>query len=429
MNKQMKRKNNLKLFPIYKMLSWDLLFYYSIVFLFLTIVKEVSVADILFAGAFFPLFRALFQIGCVGVVDHIGKRNSLLLGNAMVSIGVLIIILGNGLSALIISNIFKALGFVLKGMCEPIILHSSIPETKTKPDIFSKLDSRGSSYYFLLSAISAATTGFLFVVNSYLPMIICFVFSLLAILLSARFEEIEEEENEKHKNSANSQNMKKYLKDLRQAFKFIFKSNRLKSLLLYSSIMLSFLMVFLTFKNDLLTYLHVPAEYFAIIHAIALFISSITSKKQLWIHEKFRNKTLAWLSLPAAFSLLLTGLFLLGNFNIIAIYIMSGIMFFIFAAVRAPYWTLISRYYNSFSTPNIITKIYTAKSLIENLAQTLVFFFASWLVENTDIAHTLTVFGCIIILLFIFTLEYMKTKFGLKPEKYSKKDIEFKVLN
>jgi len=71
MNEQMKRKNNLKLYPIYKMLAWDLLFYYAIAFLFLTIEKGVSASEILFAAAFFPLFRVLFQISCDSIVDRI----------------------------------------------------------------------------------------------------------------------------------------------------------------------------------------------------------------------------------------------------------------------------------------------------------------------------------------------------------------------
>ena len=33
------RKKNVRIFPIYKMLSWDLLFYFPIIFLFLTQVK------------------------------------------------------------------------------------------------------------------------------------------------------------------------------------------------------------------------------------------------------------------------------------------------------------------------------------------------------------------------------------------------------
>ena len=40
------KKTNTKLFPIYKMVSWDLLFYYSIIYLFLTQAKNFSASDI-----------------------------------------------------------------------------------------------------------------------------------------------------------------------------------------------------------------------------------------------------------------------------------------------------------------------------------------------------------------------------------------------
>ena len=40
--KQRMRKINMKLFPIHKMLSWDLLFYYTINFLFLTQIKNMK---------------------------------------------------------------------------------------------------------------------------------------------------------------------------------------------------------------------------------------------------------------------------------------------------------------------------------------------------------------------------------------------------
>ena len=50
------RKYNQNLYKIYKMLSWDLLFYYTISFLFLTKAKGLSTSEILFADAFYPIF-------------------------------------------------------------------------------------------------------------------------------------------------------------------------------------------------------------------------------------------------------------------------------------------------------------------------------------------------------------------------------------
>lgn len=44
--KKQMRKRNMKLFPTYKKLAWDYIFFYTINFLFLTQVKEIPPADI-----------------------------------------------------------------------------------------------------------------------------------------------------------------------------------------------------------------------------------------------------------------------------------------------------------------------------------------------------------------------------------------------
>lgn len=73
------RNYNAKLFPIYKMFSWDLLFYYSINFLFLTQAKGLSASTILFGDSFYYIFKLIFQIPCVNIVEFMGKRRALML--------------------------------------------------------------------------------------------------------------------------------------------------------------------------------------------------------------------------------------------------------------------------------------------------------------------------------------------------------------
>lgn len=50
------RKRNMKLFPTYKKLAWDYLFYYSIDFFFLTQIKNISAANIVLANSIKYLF-------------------------------------------------------------------------------------------------------------------------------------------------------------------------------------------------------------------------------------------------------------------------------------------------------------------------------------------------------------------------------------
>ena len=54
------RNRNVKLFPIYKMISWDLLFFYSIIFLYLVQVKNLSAPQVLLAEALYNVAVILF---------------------------------------------------------------------------------------------------------------------------------------------------------------------------------------------------------------------------------------------------------------------------------------------------------------------------------------------------------------------------------
>ena len=191
------KKYNIKLFPFYKAISWDLLFYYAISFLFLTNTKGISAADVLFVDAFYPIFKFILQIPNTAIVNKLGNRLSLILGNIFVAGSILLWILADGMSILILSQFLSALGFSLKSLTETNLLYDSIEKSDKRNDIFSKIDGKSSSYYYYIDAITSLITGFLFVINGYLPMLLCFGFCILSTLLSFSFKEVEKTKSEK----------------------------------------------------------------------------------------------------------------------------------------------------------------------------------------------------------------------------------------
>ena len=76
-----KESINIRLFPIYKAISWDLLFYYAIIFLFLTQAKGFDAADVLLAEAIYPIFKFIFLMPLTILIEKIGKRKSLIFAN------------------------------------------------------------------------------------------------------------------------------------------------------------------------------------------------------------------------------------------------------------------------------------------------------------------------------------------------------------
>lgn len=424
MNEQMIRKNNMRIYPIYKMFAWDLLFYYAITFLFQTQVKGLSPSVILLGDSFYAIFRTVFQIFCIKIVDSLGKQKSLLLGNILVSISILILILGNGFFCLIILlNVIQSIGYNLKALCEPTILSDSIPKSSSSAKIYSKIDGKGSSFYYIFDAISSATTGFLYIINPYIPIIICFAFCLISTILSLAFSEpipksVSTEEEK-------SVGFISYYKDIFITFKQIIKSNRLKSLLIFSLCFWSILSVFSTLRSSILVDIGIPEQYFGIILACMQIIASLSARKQQWFQNKFKNRTLSWFSFGISLSFIFAGLFVVCNISYTVSIVTTLLAIIIIGIIKGPYHTLIQRYFNSFTNHDVNSKIFAIKSLIENLGRLLLSFFASFLLSVTTTAYTFIIIGFIFFVIFIFLLNYMKTRVGLKPEEYPEEDLIF----
>ena len=367
MNEQMIRKNNMRIFPIYKMFAWDLLFHYAIIFLFLTQVKGFTASQILLADSFYAIFRVAFQIPCVNITDLFGKQKSLLIGNLLVTLSILMIIIGNGFPLLILFNLVQAIGYNLKGLCEPTILSDSVPDSSSSSKIYAKINGKGSSLYYIFDAISSATTGFLYVISPYFPMILCFLCCVASTIIS----------------------------------------------------------FWGTLRSSILVDIGVPEQYFGIILAVMQIISSISSRKQQWFHNKLKNRALTWFSLSLSIAFILTGLLVTCNISFSVSFAITALTIALVGIIKGPYYTLSEKYFNSFSNPEVNTKIFAVKSLLENLGRVILSFFASCLLDITTTSYAFIIIGGIAFIVFIFLLNYMKSKVGLKPEEYPEEDLIF----
>ena len=129
--------------------------------------------------------------------------------------------------------------------------------------------------------------------------------------------------------------------------------------------------------------------------------------------------------MPYCVSLIISGLVVVGKLNITFVAITIFLMFAIQHLVKGPYYSLTNRYLNSFSNPEINTKIYSAKALVEGLFRFCISLFASFLLEHLNTSYSLILIGCIFMIILVLLLDYMRTRVGLKPEEYKKSDIEF----
>lgn len=416
------KQKNVKLYPTYKMFSWDMLFYYAIIYLFFTQVKGISAADVMLAESFYPIFKVLLLIPATILIDKIGKRRSLIIGNLFIALSTLTYIFATSYEMIVLGEFFSAVGYIIKGVCETNMLYDSLEKNEKRGMLFSKIDGRATSFYFYIDAFSSIVSGFLFAFNGYLPMIFCLITNLISIVMAMNFEEIDDApSNEKI-------TLRKEVKELKKSLKGIFKSPRLRNLLLFGAIFAGILSTLITLRSSILSDIEVPAQYFGIIFAILGIISGIAAKNQHKIHKRFRNKTLAILSLPVVISCVILGLWCVAGFDKKLTIIVVLMVFLIQYIAKGPFNTLIRQYLNNFTNTTLRTKISSSYNLLESLFRSMFSLFASFLLRYTSTANTLTVVGCIATVGIVLLLDNMREKVGLKPEEYKEKDMKILEL-
>ena len=415
-----KKRKNIKLFPIYKMLSWDLLFYYAIIFLYLVQVKKLTASQVLLADAMYNIAIIMSLLPSGNIVDKIGKKKSVIIANICVSISILIIILMNNFYHLIIAYAVMAFGYSIKGIAENIILYDSLPSGKRRGKLFSIIDGKASSYFYYIDAISAITTGFLYIINPYIPLVLCLLMCTISTILSFKF---------KHTNTinkkTNTNNEKVTLKD---AIKYVRSSKRIKYLILFYATFSALLYVLSSLRSSIFEDLNLQAQYFGIVYAILQIVAGTAARFQDKVHNKFKNETLAVLGIPLTIACIFIGL--LGRLQandltfslIIILFIIQGI-------IKGPYRTLIVRYMTNFTNRHIRPKLAAIQSFVYYAFAVVFSLLCSWLLEITSTADTFIIVGVISTFLIGALLYFMKGRVGLKPNEYPKEDLQYSHFN
>ena len=410
-----KKKNNINIYKFYRIFSWDLLFYFATIYLFLTTQKGMSPSIVLQFDAFYLFFKFLVQIPCTLLIQKFGKRNSLVFANLVGVIHVILIIFASDYTMLIISQLLCAITFSIRGTCETDMLYDSLEHNEERGHKFAKIDGRANAIFYFVEGISAVLSGFLYVFNPYIPMILCTATLFIAFVLSLKFEEIHTEKKKMH--------IREEIKTLRYGGKAIIHSRRLMCLVLFNALTVGIMKIIQNIRNTELVEVGLPEQYFGVVFALFSIITAISARNQGKIHKRFRNKTLTFLSLPTATALLLSGFVLL--FNIpqrLSIFLITALLL-VNNASKGAYFILIKRYLNNFTNSEKRVRIATINNIFENAIASLLLFGASFVLGEINIAYTAIFIGGFFVLAFVLLLDYMKTKVGLAPEEYSNREI------
>lgn len=419
------RKRNMKIFPTYKKLGWDYLFYYSIDFLFLTQIKNLTAANVVLANSIKYLFGIFIQIPANIIIEFLGRKNSIILGNILNCLYLLMFMMTGNLFDLILAKFVSSLAVSIKEIAEPGLLNASIPPSKYKSNIFAKINAKGVSGFYILSALSKIIGGFLFEINGYIPMIFCLITLIIVTIISMLYiEPIKKRKSEN--NTTNT--IKRQIKDIQDGFQFIVKSERLKALILSAALIASLLSILVSYKTSLLQDIGTPAYIISFAAAAFSASSALGAKKQEKVNHRFKNKSIIIIALIISFSTIMAGLLSLKaeTFPILTLLIILSFLIGKFA--HGLFFTIIDRYLRNFTNKEIDTKIFAVKNLFVNLMSAIMGIMASFLLTKMPTSYCIIIVGILFTIMYIVMGKYMKVRVGLKPEEYSKQERKYDEL-
>ncbi len=410
------KSKNVKLFPKYRQISRDFLFFYTINVLFLTQIKKIDISAVVLIDTFYALFVVIMQVPGTWIVEKIGRRNGMILGNIFNCLYLITVINSTNLISLICAELMSSFAFSLKDIAEPAILNESIElEKEEKSKKFAKIQGQAISGYYVLSAISMILSGFLFEINGYIPMYLSLAIVVITLIMSTRFVE--------PMDCAKEEKVEEL--SLKETIKFAIKSRRCRCILIFSGIFLAIISVLATYEISLLEELKIDSKYIGIIFAALNVVSAIGSRKHNVFQNKFKNRTLTILGILLVASIMISGFVATLNVPIYILLAIIILMYIIKYVVVGLYNVLLIKYLSNFTNSQIDTKIFAINSFCTAITSAVAGIFASKLIENSNTAEAMIIFGAFSAIALTIALLYMKNRFGLEPSKYSKLEVKY----
>lgn len=261
--------------------------------------------------------------------------------------------------------------------------------------------------------------------NNYLPIFICLGFIIISTIISLKFEDIYEVKKEENKGIAAT--LKGYNEDLKESFRFILKSKRMKAFVLFQIVLYSLISIIDTYHGDLLINIGVPEEEFSMIFAILTLIGGISLTLKKPIEKKFKNRTLSFISLMYIGACIIIG-------GIASIHTESSIVPIILIMyatqkIATSIWYILEeKYIKNFTNEYMRNKLTFSYEFIGGIAASIFSILGGILLEFVNVQNAFLIVGLLALASMTIVLDYMRTRFGLNPEEYKKEDIEFESV-
>ena len=171
-----------KFYPWYYAMDADLLFYIAIDTLFLTLVKNLSDAEIVSLATVSTFSCILLQFPILWVIKRIGNTASSRVGGAFLLLSAITITFGGNYFLIALGRVFHDIAAIFRS-ASVVALENCLDEEGKRED-FVKVRTKGNTVYAVITMLISFVASFLFNINNYLPMICCIITCVIGFVLS-----------------------------------------------------------------------------------------------------------------------------------------------------------------------------------------------------------------------------------------------------
>lgn len=176
------KKNIAKIYPWFYAFDADLLFYIAIDTLFLSLVKNLSDAEIVSLATVSTFSCILMQFPILWVIKRIGNTASTKVSALLLLLSALTMTFGRNYLVIALSRVFHDMAGVFRS-ASVVALENCLDEEGKRED-FVKIRTQGNTIYSVITMLISFVASFMFNFNNYLPMVCCILTCTIGFVLS-----------------------------------------------------------------------------------------------------------------------------------------------------------------------------------------------------------------------------------------------------
>lgn len=162
------------------------------------------------------------------------------------------------------------------------------------------------------------------------------------------------------------------------------------------------------------------------IFAILTLIGGISISLKRPIERNFKNRTLSLISLTYIGACIVIGV--VSSYYKSSIVIPIILIMYALQKISTSIWYILEvKYLKNFTREETRNKITFTYEFIGGISASICSILGGLLLKIVDVENAFLLVGLAFLAIMIAVLDYMRTRFGLKPSQYAKEDIEIEI--